>query len=386
MRGHVRKRGNTWSVVYDEGYDDNGKRRQRWRGGFATKRDAQKALTERLHSLGEGTYVEPSKVTLAAFVTDEWLPAIEDTVRPSTFSQYGSAVRTHIVPRLGSRRLQALTGGHLNAFYAELDKEVGLAPSTRRFVHAVLHRILKDAVRWGKLTLNPAERADPPKPSNPRAHVWTAKELGRFLAAVADDRLFALWRLAATTGMRRGELLGLTWRALDIDGCALTVTQQLLPTGMFGPPKSERSERTIMLDPETVDALKRHREAQLLERSFAGDAYSDQDLVFADELGNPIVPQRLSDRFLTRRKRAGIPVGTLHTLRHTAATLMLIGDPKNKDEEKRVPGMPLHVVAARLGDRPETVLATYAHLLPSSDEQAAAGMATLLANAVLTNA
>jgi integrase len=167
--------------------------------------------------------------------------------------------------------------------------------------------------------------------------------------------------------MRRGELLGLTWRAVDIEIGRLVVEQQLLPSGAFGPPKSKRSERTIRLDADTVTALKSHRDAQRVERALPGDAYNDRDLVFCDELGEPILPYRLSDTFLARRKSAGISTGTMHTLRHTAATLMLTN------------GVPVHVVAARLGDRPETILQTYAHLLPQSDEQAAAGMAELLA-------
>lgn len=237
----------------------------------------------------------------------------------------------------------------------------------RRLVHAVLHRALHDAVRWDRITRNPAERADPPAPSSQRATAWTAKELGRFLDAVETDRLFALWRLAATTGARRGEILGATWRSLDLKAGTLTVTQQLRPDGTFGPPKTKRSARTVALDTETVAALERHRKAQLVERALAGDAYSDLDLAFADEIGRPIPPQRLSETFRRHRKAAGIPTGSLHTLRHTAATLALTN------------GIPVHVLAARLGDRAETLLAVYAHLLPSSDELAAERMATLLA-------
>lgn len=134
----------------------------------------------------------------------------------------------------------------------------------------------------------------------------------------------------------------------------------------FGPPKSARSRRTIALDPETVGALRHHRDAQLLERGFAGEAYRDRDLVFADELGGPLRPQQLSKWFGKHRKAAGIPIGTLHTLRHTAATLAL------------TEGIPVHIVAARLGDNPTTVLSTYAHLLPQSDELAAERVAALL--------
>jgi integrase len=264
-------------------------------------------------------------------------------------------------------RLQTLSGAHLNALYHDL--EGVLAPSTRRLVHAVLHAALRDAVRWGKIVRNPADMVDPPALSRSRAKAWTASELRRFLEHVADDRLFALWRVAATTGMRRGELLGVTWRALDLDAARLEVSQQLLPTpggASFGPPKSAGSRRTVALDPETVEALRRHRDGQLLERDLAGDAYDDHDLVFADELGAPINPERPSEWFVRHRKAAGIPGGSLHVLRHTAATLALTS------------GVPVHIVAARLGDNPKTVLGTYAHLLPSSDEIAAERVAALI--------
>ena len=124
--------------------------------------------------------------------------------------------------------------------------------------------------------------------------------------------------------------------------------------------------RTIALDPETVDAVRRHQDAQLLERDFAGTAYGDGDLVFADELGGPVHPGRLSRMFTRHRKAAGIPTGTLHILRHTAATLALTS------------GVPVHIVAARLGDNPTTVLSTYAHLLPQSDEIAAERVAAAI--------
>jgi integrase len=127
----------------------------------------------------------------------------------------------------------------------------------------------------------------------------------------------------------------------------------------------ERSRRSLLAT-RPSSSSRRHRDAQLLERDFAGDAYADQDLVFADELGAPIHPQRLTEWFGKHRKAAGIPAGSLHVLRHTAATLALTS------------GVPVHIVAARLGDTPPTVLGTYAHLLPQSDEIAAERVAAAL--------
>jgi integrase len=368
MRGHVHKRGESWTAVFDEGHDEHGKRRQRTKGGFHTKRDAQRFLRDALSGIEAGSYAQPSKTTLAEYLIGEWLPAVESTLRPTSFDTYRMVVRSRINPNIGHLKLQALSGGHLNGLYATLEQN-GLAVSSRRVTHAVLHRSLRDAVRWGRLTRNPADMADPPSRSSTRVTAWTAGELGRFLEHVRDDRLSALWRLAGTTGMRRGELAGLAWRCLDLENARLTVEQQLVPTtggSRFGPPKSARSRRTIALDPETVDVLCRHRETQLLERDFAGDAYADHDLVFCDELGGPIRPPRLTQRFGILRKQAGIPVGTLHVLRHTCATLMLTA------------GVPVHIAAARLGDKPDTVLNVYSHLLPQSDELAAERVAAAL--------
>lgn len=157
-----------------------------------------------------------------------------------------------------------------------------------------------------------------------------------------------------------------------------TSGQQLIPIPggcTFGPPKSKRSERTIALDPETVNALRAHREVQQLEWDLAGEAYGDQDLVFCNELGGVIYPKLLTSRFAAARKDAGIPTGSLHILRHTAATLALTATPP----------VPLHIVAARLGDDPTTMLSTYAHLLPRSDAQAAEAVAAVLVDKPLTN-
>jgi integrase len=368
MRGHVHKRGQTWTVVYDEQAGDT-KRCQRTKGGFATKREARTFLTDVLARLERGTYATPSKLTVGDYLTDEWLPAIHGTLRPLSYDRYANAVRLYLTPRIGATRLQALSGGHLNAMYAALEAS-GLSAATVRIVHTVISRALRDAERWGRVPRNVARMADPPARGRSRAQAWTAGELRRFLEHVKDDRMFPLWRLAATTGMRRGELAGLTWRWLDLDAARLSVEQQLVPTAggcTFGPPKSARSRRTVALDDETVDVLRAHREAQMLARAFAGDAYQDQDLVFANELGGWIDPHWLTRRFRELRKAVGIPTGTLHVLRHTAATLALTS------------GVPVHIVAARLGDDATTVLSTYAHLLPQSDELAAERVARALA-------
>jgi integrase len=169
--------------------------------------------------------------------------------------------------------------------------------------------------------------------------------------------------------MRRGELAGLCWRHVDLEVGRLRVEQQLIPTAggcTYGSPKSRRSESTIALDSGTIEALRQHRETQQLERSLAASAYEDRDAVFCDELGAPIHPQRLTQWFTRHRNAAGLPAGHVHILRHTSATPALTA------------GVPLHVVAARLGDDAKTLLGVYAHLLPHSDAMAAEAVAAAI--------
>lgn len=375
MRGSTRKRGTTWTCYWDVINPSTGDRQQKSKGGFTRQKDAEAYLDTVLVTVRDGTYVEPSKQSLSAFMVEEWLPAIAGTVRPATLDQYRSVTRRYIEPRtIGTIPLRALSASHINALYAELEG-LGLAVNTRRTAHTVLSRCMSDAVRWDKIKRNPAKLADPPAMARRRAQAWSARELRQFLRVVEHDRLYPLWRLGATTGMRRGELAGLQWLTVDLEGGRLRIERQLLRTLDYGPPKSRHSERTIALDSGTVDALRRHRDAQRLERSLAGDLYEDSDLVFCDELGRRIDPARLTEWFAKHRQAAGIPTGTLHILRHTAATIAL------------TEGVPLHIVAARLGDKPETLLAVYAHLLPKSDEIAADTIAAaILVDKPLTDA
>lgn len=207
MRGHVRKRGGTWAVVYDEGRDDGGRRVQRWKGGYATRREAEEALTKILSSLAMGEYVRPTADTFGGFL-DEWLEAIEAQVRPSTLASYRMMVDKHVKPRVGTVKLQKLTALKLNAAYAAMLRDGslhtktkrGLSPRTVRYAHTIVQKALADAVAWNLIVRNVAEAANPPKGARPAKRTWTADELRRFLAHVADDRLYAAYLLAPRPG------------------------------------------------------------------------------------------------------------------------------------------------------------------------------------------
>ena len=379
MRGHIRKRGNKWSVVVDVGRDpETGRRKQKWHSGFDTRRDANRALTEILSRLERGTYVEPSKETVAVYLSS-WLDAQRARLRPSTLASYDGNVKAHIIPALGPVPLQRLTAGHLDVLYADLlqngrtDGRGGLGPRTVRYVHVILKRALSDAVRKSRLVRNPADQADPPSASASKAtalRTWTAAEVRMFLAHVHDDRLYAAWLMAATTGMRRGELLGLRWRDLDLEAGRAKIVQTLISQAS-GPavsqPKTAKGRRSVALDPATVAALKAHRTRQNSERLALGPTYEGRDLVFCREDGSPVWPRSFSRGFDRLAEAAGLPRIRLHDLRHTHATLALEG------------GVHPLVVSERLGHSKVSItLDTYSHVTPALEEDAAAKVAALV--------
>jgi integrase len=378
VRGHVRKQGNAWYVVVDLPRDPiTGKRKQKWHSGFRTKRDADKALTDILSRLDQGAYVEPTKQTLSTFFEEQWFPATESTLRPSTFATYKTIVRKHLLPRLGSLPLQALTAARLNALYADLlksgrkDGKGGLSSSSVRYLHAVIRKALSDAVRWNLLMRNVADAADPPRATRTQMKTWSAREVRRFLDHVKDDRLSAAYVLAATTGMRRGEVLGLRWQDLDLDAGRASIAQTLIVVGgyevRYSEPKTARGRRMVALDPQTVTTLKEHRERQMLERSLMGDAYTDSDLVFPREDGSVLHPDGFSDAFWRHTKAAKLPRIRFHDLRHTHATLALAA------------GVHPKVVSERLGHASITItLDTYSHAIPAMQETAASLVAALV--------
>jgi integrase len=292
-------------------------------------------------------------------------------VKETTLASYEVHVEKHGVPRLGGVPLLGLAAAHLNAFYADLlldgrrDGCGGLSPTTVRRIHATLHKALVDGVRWGRLPRNPADQADPPRAATTEMSVWSPVQLRTFIDSVRADRLFAAWLLAATTGMRRGELLGLRWRDVDLDAETASI-RQIRTIARYEvltlTPKTDKGSRTIALDPQTVAVLRSYRVAQMEERLLVGPAYRDSgDLVFTREDGSPIHPERFSASFRQHCARSGLPVIRLHDVRHSYVTALLSE------------GVPLKVVSQRVGHAsPMVTMTIYQHVLPGDDRVAAA--------------
>lgn len=204
----------------------------------------------------------------------------------------------------------------------------GLDPRTVAYVHTILHRALKDAVRWGRLARNPANSADAPRVGDHSGDVqaWDAAMLRQFLTAsrAASDRLYPLWVVLATTGMRRGEALGLRWSDIDLDAGRTRVVQTVIQIGgvvSLGDPKTARGRRSVKLDTATVAVLRALRLRMIEERLLVGLDFSDLDLLFHHPDGSWLRPESVSASLVRRVKRYGLPRITLHGLRHTWATL-----------------------------------------------------------------
>jgi integrase len=199
---------------------------------------------------------------------------------------------------------------------------------------------------------------------------WTAAELRRFLAHVEGERLYGAWVVAATTGMRRGEVLALRWRDVDLTLGRLSISQQVTTLGnrpVVSSPKTAKSRRLVALDPATVEALRGHRVAQAEERLLMGPGYRDEDLVFAWPDGRPIHPDVFSQWFDRHLQAAGLPRIRLHDLRHTHATLALAA------------GIHPKVVSERLGHSTISITPdTYSHVSPGLQEEAAVRVADLV--------
>jgi Phage integrase, N-terminal SAM-like domain/Arm DNA-binding domain len=169
-----------------------GKRRQKWHSGYTTKRAAERALTELLAAKDSGTYLEVTKQTFGGFIP-EWLAAIKPTIRPSTHHSYRRNLQLHVLPHLDSVQLRRIDAGMLNGLYAALladgrknYADGGLSPRSVQYVHAIIHRALRDAVKWGRLARNPADAADPPKASRPESITWTAASCARSSSEPAE--------------------------------------------------------------------------------------------------------------------------------------------------------------------------------------------------------
>ncbi len=373
MQGRVFQRspgrGKPWSFAVDLPRGADGRRRQRLKGGFRTKVEAEKALAALIVEADRGMVVDPTRITVAEYLRD-WLADTAPSIRRTTADLYRATVENWIVPHIGGLPLQAVTPQHLQALYRLLlesgraDGTGGLSPRSVRLAHQVLHSSFERAVDWRVLPRNPAAaRLDLPQMKRAALVTWTPEQARAFLTATSRDRLHPLWTVMLSTGLRRGEVLGLRWEDVDLDAARLSVRQSVVVSKgvvLLAEPKTAAGRRSVVLYSQTVEALRRHRRAQAAERLLIGPGWAESNLVFTTTVGTVIHPRNLARDFHLACARAGVPSVRLHDLRHTAATLALTAGA----HPKQVQEMLGHARVA-------ITLDVYSHVTPQMHEETA---------------
>lgn len=377
----------TWEGKISLGYDGNGKRKRKTVYG-KTRQEVREKLDEVKQQLANGTFSD-TRLTVKRYL-EQWVEEKARQVKPRTAEMNRYYLQKHIIPHIGGIQLTKLTPLEIQAMCSSIASTSG--NRTANLCRTTLHTALKQALRWGLIPRNPVEAVDAFKETRKEMTLWTPEEVIRFLDTARTHRLYPFFYLALSTGMRRGELLGLRWQ--DIKGSTVNVHQSLTVIGgqiAISEPKTEKGKRRVAISQDALDVLEAHRHQQDRERNAIDTAYAENDLIFRTEVGTPIHPRNLERSWymLQRKaKEAWIQVATeahdtatlkaleenmllphirLHDLRHLHASLSI------------KQGMDAKLLADRLGhSRASLTLDIYTHLFEDQKAKSALSLSTLL--------
>lgn len=321
----------------------NGKAKRKTFYGPSRQAVADK-LAEVLPSVRNGLYKEPSKITFSEWL-DNWLNNHKkNALRISTFDSYKTQIEKHIKPNIGHIQLSQLATSHLQQLYNNKlvgnradSKQGGLSARSVRYIHVVLDGALKQALRENIIQINPADAVTLPKQIKPNVKYLNDEQVAKFLAAAQPTPYFTAYYLELATGLRRGELLGLRWKNVDLANRRIFVTQSLIRTNqglLFQEPKTKLAKRTVAIPADVAGMLEFHRARQKNHKDNADSVWTkdivflldkpeNNDLVFTNEIGKPTDPRALTRHFERLLKKAGLPNVSFHGLRHTYATMCL---------------------------------------------------------------
>jgi integrase len=341
----------------------------------------EEANDERLKLLDNNRRGVPSissAMTLDSYF-DYWLREVAaHELRISTFARYRALVDDYLRPHIGTKKLNRLTPGDVRKLLVTLDRTPGkggrpLSGRTRQFIHAVLRSALQHAVREELVGRNVAKLVSPPKAESTEITPFDRQQAREFLDAAQKHWLCALWLLLVTTGLRRGEALGLTWSDIDLDTGTMRVRRTLQKINgdfVFGEPKSRRSRRVVRLPVVCIRALQRHREIAAARADIGqGHPLPHQlpDLIFTTRTGRPIDPRSINKAFERLLKRTAISPSRVHDLRHTCASLLLLDGATDRE------------IMELLGHSSTNItMNIYAHVLDESKRRLATRMDGLL--------
>ncbi|MCH8080408.1 MAG: tyrosine-type recombinase/integrase [Proteobacteria bacterium] len=379
MKGHLKKRSkDSWTIVFDLGLKANGKRNQKWKSIKGTKKEAEALLARMLTELEDGVYIDAKKTSVSDYL-DKWIANIKGSVSSTTYERYKQLCEKHLKPTIGNIALNKLQAIRISELYSDamesgcIDGNGGLSKQTVLHMHRVLKRALSQAVKWGLLSRNPCDAVDNiPKPNKKERLTFTTEETLSLLEQLEGNRLQLPVLLAVTTGMRRGEILGLRWKDIDLDKKRLYIRQIVIETRQYGlevkQPKTDSSSRTIALPQITIDAIKKYRVEQAELCLQLGKGLTPESMLF-NEYSGLNVPNRITVNFRSFIKSHGFKHVTFHDLRHTHATHLL--------EQNIHP----KIVSERLGHSTIALtMNTYSHVMPTMQEEAANKVDELFGN------
>jgi integrase len=382
MKGHVRRRGNSWELRAYVGVDPTTNRAKyltrTFRGG---KREADEALARFVTEVSGGGHAALD--TTLNEVIRQWLDLVRDDLSPSTVRGYQRIIRSYINPTIGKVSLAKLRTDQLDRFYSQLRDEGGqsggpLSPATVRQTHAVIRRALNQAMRWGWITTNPASLARPPRVRTRALNPPGPDDVLRLVAEteLTDPDLACFLLLAATTGARRGELCALRWSDLDLNAASLTISRSIVETqgaSLIEKDTKTHSSRRIALDSGSIAALTDHKDRCRQKARSCGTRLAESAHVFSPDPDgeHPWVPNEVTKQFIRIRRSIGLDSVRLHDLRHFTATRLLSE------------GVPVRTVSGRLGHaNAATTLGVYAHFVEESDRDAAEKIGSILVPSV----
>lgn len=377
MAGQLIQRGErTWLVRVFTGRDGTGKRRYHNHTIRGTKKDAQKYLNGKLREIDLGIFIEPSTMSLNAYL-DKWLESVaRPRVSRRTAEGYAGLLKRYIRDGLGSKRLDKLQPLDIQKVYGEMQAR-GLSARVVRHTHSALHNALKQAVKWGFLVRNPADLVELPKVPYKERRVLAPDEAVKFIRAAELLPHGLIFEFALLSGMRPEEYLALQWSDIDFERGIATIQRALVrlkKEWSFEKPKTPRSRRAVPLPSLLLQRLTEHKRKQNEERLKAGPSWQAHNLVFCSETGTPLSIPNLTYRYFRPiLEKAELPQIRLYDLRHSCATLLLMADENPK------------VVSERLGHSTVMLtLDTYSHVLPTMQQQATAKLERMLYQEVST--
>ena len=304
-------------------------------------------------SIQTGVFIKADQITVNQHLDRYYSDVMLHTLRPKTLAAYESLIRVHIKPALGSIKLSQLRPDHIQSFYSS-KLNSGLSNRTVHFIHSILHKALKQAVKWGLMVRNPVDLVEPPAVKRKPPVTWTVEQAREFLNLVKDHRFYPIYVLAMATGMREGELLGLYFEDVNFETGTIHVqraVQNVPGRGTFlSEPKTKKAKRAIPLPEYALRILKEHCDRQNRNQGF----------IFTTRNGTPFSPRNLVRHFKEVVRSSDLPEIRFHDLRHYHATYLLSQN--------------IHpsIVQQRLGHSSVLLtLDTYSHVLPSMQDEAA---------------